>query len=172
MPAGISVSRTPSIDCQDIAASTMPRKKLRNSTTSSIEEQQKGIVERYKKGLDQMICGVKKEIERKKRFRPHMSIEQLELAILVWNCVTLHPTVEKAIADMALDFDTSHHKLIRFLQGDEKQYVGASHQKIIEKKLSEWLKKKNSKLYEPKEEATIVDSEKKEIATVDDAAIT
>lgn len=104
----------------------------------------KCMFEESKKAISTKIDNTRKKLERQRRFRPHVGLEQLHVALSVWkrlegNTKGRTELAEEAIVDLSNEINVPHRKLKYFLDGDERKAISEAQQKTIAGKLKSWL---------------------------------
>jgi hypothetical protein len=125
---------------------TMPRKKRRETIAviqkPPSEPKQPSPIEMARKTIHELIERVKKSMETKKRYNPHMTVEQLELLLKVWTKISeMEPTkkVEKIVMEMSDELEVSHRKLTRLLTGDKEKQLSEGQIEDVSERLKTWL---------------------------------
>eukprot|EP00980_Cylindrotheca_fusiformis_P011804 scaffold2816_cov121-Cylindrotheca_fusiformis.AAC.20 len=118
------------------------RRKLSFRYTGS-EETKSHPVDEMITFLRAKVDCTKKEMQQTKRFRPHMTIDQLETSMRLWQKakgqVSEKENIQAFIAGVATQLQLSEHRLESFLRGDENKLVGKLAQEEIMEKLCPWL---------------------------------
>ena len=122
---------------------TMTRKKQRQRKSEVDKETKKTPsvcpIEEIKKEVKAQIGDVKNAMV-KKRYRPHMKVEQLEFVLQIWTKLAKKEgTIQEKISDIALQLDLTARKLTFFLTGDKKKGLSEVQIEDINQRLSEWI---------------------------------
>jgi hypothetical protein len=134
-------SRSSTTDSDD----TMPRKKQRRKSTaivSSTTTKKVGCpMESTRSTLRSRVKTIRDTMKTKKRYKPHMTVDQLELALEFWDKVPAESKDGGAafITKAALKLDVSHFKITRFLKGDSETKLGPSQLEDIHERIKEWI---------------------------------
>ena len=107
------------------------------------------LKEKVRIGVKAMMEDIKAKQERNKRYKPHLSFEQLDFVLRCWNVLEKLERTEKLeviVTDLAVELSLTHFKLTRFLFADKEQNLSEKQVEDIYQKLIPWLEKKETPL--------------------------
>ena len=99
-------------------------------------------IESSRTKINLLLEQVKAKSEKSTRYQPHMTEEQLQFILRLWDKISVakgQDKLENVLTELALECDVNHKRLVRFLQGDELHILSKRVIEELAQQMSAWM---------------------------------